>query len=144
MNSIVRPPVKPGPNGRSPGDLDGLLRRFFRAALPNPWPAPPVPAPTVPGARLPLWKRFRPGRRLSLAAALAFLLIGYLWLASLFPRTFPAVERLPGEGGVIGQRPERVHLPNGRNLLIQQRTIPGPRPQIQIDVIEDTPRVPTR
>jgi hypothetical protein len=73
-------------------EVDGLLTRFFRSEMPEPWPACPrvasesKPPPTV------TWRRFfRVPGRLALAAAVAGLVIGYLALASWFPEPQRAV-----------------------------------------------------
>lgn len=63
-------------------DLDGLLRAFYRAEMPKPWPMPPVPASEIVPLR-------RPGQGLMrsrwvLAASVALLLLGSL----LLPRRF--------------------------------------------------------
>jgi hypothetical protein len=61
-----------------PDDLDRLLSAFFRAEVPDPWPA----APAVPSAAPS--RRPRRGSRLALAAAVALLLGGQLYLAGRF------------------------------------------------------------
>ena len=45
MNVIVPPRVPPD------DEIDGLLRAFFRAELPHPWPAMKAPAPPTTPAR---------------------------------------------------------------------------------------------
>src|SRR5438270_7739590 len=82
MNRMVRPPLPSG------DDLDGLLRAFYRAQLPSPWPAlkaPPPPAARrpAPGPRgWPLWRR-----RLALAASAALLVVAALLLSGQFADT---------------------------------------------------------
>jgi hypothetical protein len=103
--SNVDPPLDVRNPGRLPGDLDGLLRAFFRAEVPHPWPAVRVPDLLSPfpqrnGAaahlngddRRPagIAARFAPRSlarvrsRLALAASLALLLLGTLLLSGKF------------------------------------------------------------
>ena len=70
---FVAPPTDSPARGRSGDDLDGLLGAFFRAEMPQPWPAAPeVEEP----AALPMPRRTRSllRSRLVLAASVAFLL----------------------------------------------------------------------
>jgi hypothetical protein len=90
MNDLHSPRTHGGPN-RLPEDLDGLLRQFFRAEMPEPWPAaPPLPQPRPRPAVSPRkrtagrpWFRF--STRFAVAASVALLVIGYLALAGRFP-----------------------------------------------------------
>ncbi len=84
---------------RSTGDIDVLLRDYFRSEMPDPWPAAPVPrergrrvVPLVRPARP--WQRAR--RYMALAAALALFVLGYLGLARVFPDSLPGLQ-LHGE-----------------------------------------------
>ena len=102
-------------------NLDDVLRDFYRSEMPAPWPALAAPARPEPMKR-PQRLRFRAVSRLALAAAVAFLLIGYLALASLFPTQQPR--------GLTGERPfgsnpglkktglsrENVRTPGGREV----------------------------
>jgi hypothetical protein len=67
-------------------NVDDLLRSYFRAEMPEPWPEMRAPAPILPLAapaqRKTWWRR---AGRLAIAASVALMLIGYLALASLFP-----------------------------------------------------------
>jgi hypothetical protein len=79
MSALPPSPATPRDGGRLPDDLDGLLRAFYRAEMPDPWPVlePPAAAgvaggPPAPGRR-PLARS-----RLALAATVSFLLIGEL------------------------------------------------------------------
>jgi len=82
---FMDPPTLDSPaRGRSGDDLDGLLRAFFHAEMPNPWPGAPVveEAPAVlsrPMSARPSRSLFR--SRMALAASVAFLL-GIPWLIS--------------------------------------------------------------
>jgi len=73
--------------------IDQLLRDFFRAEMPNPWPAPPV---FTAGAKPQTIKMVRPARKpnparryLALAAAVALFFVGYLGLSAIFPEALP-------------------------------------------------------
>ncbi len=68
-----------------PGDdLDRLLRAYFRAERPEPWPACPA-APVRPSSRRLPGKRSFFRSRLALAASVALLVAGSLLLAGAFP-----------------------------------------------------------
>jgi hypothetical protein len=96
MSFMMRPPSKPAnpEGGRPAGDeLDGLLRAYFRAEMPDPWPAAPVPERanerlvlTLPPAREEAAPRhsslFR--SRLALALSVALLILGALLLGGRF------------------------------------------------------------
>jgi len=67
--------------------IDDTLRDFYRSEMPDPWPTMRAPARTLPMPKRtarPVWMRSL--SRLAIAASIALLLIGYLALASLFPR----------------------------------------------------------
>jgi hypothetical protein len=69
MSLSTQPPVSPGE------DLDGLLRAFYQAQLPHPWPDFKAPAAGgAPSARLRRFARLR--SRLALAASVAILIAG--------------------------------------------------------------------
>jgi hypothetical protein len=111
--------------GPSSDELDGMLRSFFRAEVPDPWPTMKFPEPVVKlhKPRRSAWLRIGP--RLAIAASVAFLLLGYLALGSIFPR------HQPGEGLNSGDRDiakdnrpvlRRVRTPSGNNALeLEQR-----------------------
>jgi hypothetical protein len=72
--------------GRSPDEVDALLRCFFRAQMPSPWPALKPPAKPWPG--LPLTRPSRSTQLHSyfaLAATLALLVLGSFFLSDLVP-----------------------------------------------------------
>ena len=79
MNLVQEPPKRPG------DDLDGLLRTFFRAQIPHPWPAPPTSHFRIEPAARPATSR-RPliRSRWALAASIALLLLGSLLLPGRF------------------------------------------------------------
>ncbi len=111
----LSPPLSTGERS-SPDDFDALLRAYFVAEVPDPWPAPP----RVGEARLEV-VRASAGRgllrsRLALAASVAVLLTGTLVL----PWRTPAGDR-PGDhptlspGEARRQRPgEPLGLPKDR------------------------------
>jgi hypothetical protein len=91
----------PAPPARQ--DIDGLLRAYFQAEMPHPWPS------------LSLTRRQQStsllgrGWRIALAACVALLLLGYLSLAGLFPREGPS-QAIEPTGRQIGDRP--THHPH--------------------------------
>jgi len=96
---FMDPPTLDSPaRGRSGDELDGLLRAFFHAEMPNPWPGAPVveEAPAVlsrPMSARPSRSLFR--SRMALAASVAFLL-GIPWLISDSFRSL-----MPDDSGVV-------------------------------------------
>ena len=103
-----------------PGEIDGLLRRFFRAEMPAPWPAAPairvpVSVPVTRPSRSLLRSRF------ALAASLLLLLIGHVSLSGRFADNVP---NAPDSAGAnVGSR----HDGSG-NLVRPQRTTLPPKP----------------
>jgi hypothetical protein len=83
MTQPTRPPVSPGE------DLDGLLRAFYQAQLPHPWPDFKVPgADDAPSARGSGIRRFALARsRLALAASVALLVFGSFFLPRPAPQS---------------------------------------------------------
>jgi hypothetical protein len=85
MKSLQQSVVEPQVGNRSPDDLDGLLRAFFRAQVPEPWPLLKSPATKSsqqgPGAPrgLSLLRS-----RIALAASLLILLLGQLFISGMF------------------------------------------------------------
>src|SRR5712692_10154259 len=77
--------VDPMSRERNPDETDRLLREFFQAQMPDPWPnleppAQPIAAPAqAPGRR---WNLVR--SRLALAASIALLVGGHLFLSGTF------------------------------------------------------------
>jgi hypothetical protein len=73
------------PLSQQSGDhVDGLLRAFFRAQMPHPWPKAPATASQILPFRRPSKVRGLTRSRLVLAASVALLLLGSL----LLPRGF--------------------------------------------------------
>jgi len=77
MNDIARPPMGPTNGQGSPEPIDNLLRGFFRAEMPEPWPTLSRPEPRIlPFVRPQRASRFASTRsRLALAASVAVLLV---------------------------------------------------------------------
>jgi hypothetical protein len=82
--AVVTPPTIVPRSGPPPeDDLDGLLRAYFKAEMPDPWPSFEAPAPRngvlpLRGAktsRFTLWRS-----RLALAASILLLIAGALFL----------------------------------------------------------------
>jgi len=79
MNLLEEPSLQPGDN------LDNLLRSYFQAEMPNPWPTMEAPAPRRKVApERPASRGFGTlvRSRLALAASVALLLTGPLFLSS--------------------------------------------------------------
>jgi hypothetical protein len=85
--TLLSPPSVSRDGGPPPDDVDRILRAFFKAEMPDPWPsaeAPPprrlLPFPAArPSKRWPLMRS-----RLALAASVALLVTGLLFLAGAF------------------------------------------------------------
>jgi hypothetical protein len=121
-------------SGRLSDDyLDKVLRTFFRAEIPNPWPAMKAPEPLrLRTVRRPWWKRTT---GLTLAASVGLLLVGYLGLASSFPKFQEHRDEGPQPLRQIGDRPVRTHTLGGRKALIwEKRNKDG---GVTIKIIED-------
>jgi hypothetical protein len=73
------------PNEEARPEMDDLLRDYFQAELPHPWPA--FKAPAVAQLKTPASFWSRTGGRLALAGTVAVLVFGYLALGTFFPRT---------------------------------------------------------
>ncbi len=82
---------------KPPDQMDQLLRTFFQAQVPKPWPELTLPAEAPVSGRRPL--RYS---RMALAASLLLLFIGQFWVsgftsqpapADLYPPRFEATNR---------------------------------------------------
>ena len=67
--------------------VDDVLRAYFRAQLPRPWPAAPRPPRAVARAA---WPLRLPSHRLALAASLGLLFVGLVALAGRLTPAVPA------------------------------------------------------
>jgi hypothetical protein len=84
--TVISPTVST--SGQPPEELDRRLAALFRAQLPHPWPAAPAAAPRAivpmsaakPRTRWPLLRT-----RTAIAASVALLVTGLLFLAEAFP-----------------------------------------------------------
>jgi hypothetical protein len=85
---------------QSGDNLDTLLRAFYQAEMPDPWPSLEAPAPSP--RLLPVRPAKKPGRnlvrsRLALAASIALLVSGSLFLSgNLREEAGPVGHTLPG------------------------------------------------
>ena len=108
MRVVAPPPNVPGETQSRDDDLEALLRSFFRAEMPDPWPSLEAPA-----SRLPFRPVRRPERpalwrsRLALAASVALLVLGSLFL--LGKQQAPETN-LGSKAPAIGSNEERNSL----------------------------------
>jgi hypothetical protein len=109
MTYIKQPPV--GPRERpTDGELDGLLQKFFRAQMPEPWPAWQLPEQSPPsGQRFATGGRTLRIGRAVLAASLLLLLLGQLALTRLAPDVRPGQAADPADSREL----EATHSPMG-------------------------------
>jgi hypothetical protein len=124
MNSIERPPHFMRRAGQPPEDLDAVLGAFFRSEVPKPWPVQLPVAHDTRRAKGPVQRTsFALSSRLSLAAAVAIFVIGYLTLASWFPlaSSDPGANVTPslGSQGVNRIRKNTVVPPRTGEILEQ-------------------------
>ncbi len=117
-------------------DLDNLLRAFFQAEMPNPWPAVEVPARRLqlaapeeapaPSRHSSLWRS-----RLALAASVALLVSGTLFLSSDRRET-----GANGGGPTIGpgkaDLKDTPHYRSHENLLVTPDGV-----VIRVDIFEE-------
>jgi len=87
MNQMMND-LKPG-NG---DHVDAVLKRFFHAEMPHPWPECEASAQA---RETPPPSRFRALARLALAASVVLFFLGYLAVAGFFPPT----QNMPAAGG---------------------------------------------
>jgi hypothetical protein len=92
MRGVEQPHLQPG------DELDGLLRKFFKSQLPQPWPAPKVPASVTSGQRRQATGRSLIRGRWALAASVALLLLGSLLLPSRFAQDAKSENNISGPG----------------------------------------------
>ena len=136
--TLLSPPASRG--GPPPEDLDRRLGALFRARMPHPWP----PAPATPLHRTPRWPLLR--SRLALAASVALLATGLLFLAGAFPGrpsasgpalpvTHPSADRgydtgrpvpTPPDAGKLKIDESLIQEPNGTTIRVDVRDWPTP------------------
>jgi len=125
---FMDPPSLDSPaRGRSGDDLDGLLSAYFRAEMPDPWPAVVVPEEAPELLPLPMPARrslFR--SRLALAASVALLLVGP-WMLS---DSFTKLDR--------GSTPS-IDGGSASRLTTEIEALPGGGSRIRINAYEGTP-----
>jgi hypothetical protein len=115
MNVIVPPRVPPD-------EIDGLLRAFFRAEVPHPWPAWKAPAAPQTTPVRPAPSRPAPWRsRLALAASVALLALSALFLPGKAPRE-PQGKALPS----ISPGPGSAKREKVKSSLWLEQTKDGP------------------
>lgn len=95
-------------SGRSPDDLDQLLRNFFRGEMPDPWPT--MKAPAIENPTPTWWTRSR--SRLALAASVALLLVGSWCLSGSTPEYTAPVVNGPRDtsSGAADKKPWDIDL----------------------------------
>ena len=107
-------------------EVDRLLREFYQAEMPQPWPRLRLPA----SANRRLASRYsRYFTRLALAAVVALALLGYWALAGLFPQQGATGLPIPNKGPEIMHNPGH-HLKHHLSPLEQQRTPAGSEAQL--------------
>ncbi len=102
--------------------VDGLLRDYFQAELPRPWPT--FQAPRAARTKRPVSFLSRYSGRIALAACIALLAAGYLTLAGYFPR-------MAAPTGVEQVSPDMMgqHKKEGKGVLPKvQHDDPMPMP----------------
>ncbi|HYV36491.1 MAG TPA: hypothetical protein VE988_12340 [Gemmataceae bacterium] len=111
----TRPPVHPRLAPQRDDDVDGLLSRFFRSELPEPWPTCPTVSAAPNATVKSPWKSFlRFPVRVAVAAAVAGLVIGYAGLQRWFPDPKPVA-------------PMSMSMDSGNGMAIK---LPSPGPFI--------------
>ncbi len=121
---------------RPADELDGLLRAYFRAELPHPWPAAPGTASSRRGVT-PAWQRWH--RHLALAAAVSFFLAGSFLLTRGFPEVKPGAAPTLSPGKEIGkqlERPASIDREKTREQLPAHQADP---PLLKILSLDETP-----
>ncbi len=72
-------------NGDARPEMDVVLRKYFHAEMPHPWPRFNAPLGLRMSQPVSFWSRY--AGRLALAACVTLLVAGYLTLSGYFPRT---------------------------------------------------------
>jgi len=87
-------------------EVDGLLRDYFKAQMPDPWP-PCQASQTRAPHRVSRWLAFT---RFAVAASVGLLLAGYLALAGMFPRE-PASKKFNQDRNIGRHTPAATTAP---------------------------------
>jgi hypothetical protein len=130
MNLLEEKSLQPGDN------LDNLLRAFYQAEMPNPWPSLEAPARPARKGRRTLLRS-----RLALAASVALLISGLLFLADRL-RDASGAGTVITPDKVIGDRAEKPdELPRNNGQKPRSRSSEGliqksDGTYIQIDIFE--------
>lgn len=134
----------PNMNGRPQDDLDRTLHAFFRTQMPAAWPEPSelelAPPPRLMKVRRSIVRAYG---RMTLAASILMLFVGYLALAGNFPKgdtgqgIAPQGDRMIGKGVGIHHPPQTDRLKHGGEGVSWGETVPGApgqQPMIIINV----------
>jgi hypothetical protein len=120
--NIQPPPVHPRSFGRPPEDIDGLLRAFYRAEMPDPWPTMKAPFRSVATALSPKrngWSGF--GSRFALAATVGLCLVGSLLLAMIFPTGLGSRPTLPEHFAPNPYQEFQTQTEKGQPVQVKER-----------------------
>jgi hypothetical protein len=111
MNVMNRNSLSYRNNGDSE-EVDGLLRRFFRAEMPHPWPTLKAPVSTLSfrPAQAPKTRWTSVRSRLALAASVGFLMVGSWCLSAKLP-DYGAVNTDQGSSGPGSAKGYDPHRP---------------------------------
>jgi len=122
---------------RPQGNVDDLLKSFFKKEMPDPWPEFFAPTPKQSASSKRSWFLFH--GRLALVASVALIFFGYHSVAPLFQTeqedSLPLEQKLM-IGSKIGVKKNRELTPRGAEALLWEETIPGARPTHIISVQE--------
>lgn len=99
-------------------DVDNVLRTFFKAQMPAPWPS--LKAPAVVAATAKGWPMMR--SRLALAASVALLALGLSFLSGAFHgRPNPSVSHIAVDGATASTENNPLQHPVQRPLNIKTK-----------------------
>lgn len=145
--SLLSPPPAQRGGAQPPDDVEDLLRAFYKAQVPDPWPSLEAPAPRRTPApatikRAAGWPLMR--SRLAVAASVALLLAGSLLLAGAFQgRAVPPTDPIRVNGGSanrLNDPAQETHRPKDElppKLKINESLIQEPNgTTIKVDVID--------
>ena len=84
--------------------VDVVLKRFFRAEMPHPWPECEASAQA---SEAPMPRRYHVAGRFALAASVVLFALGYFALAQFFPRNVPNATADGPDG--LANKPGKTH-----------------------------------